>query len=315
MSQVETCHIPVMIKEVLEALRAENGGVFLDCTLGGGGHSQAILEANPENFVFACDRDERAIQRTTRRLEPFRARIEISHSAFSRIKTAVGERKFDGILIDLGISTDQLHENRGFSFNDDAPLDMRMDESEGITAHEIINKWDISELIRLFKAGGAVKEARTIATEIVRCRPIESTKEFARIVNKSVARLSHKRDINPATVVFQAVRIAVNAEYDELSAFLSDAPSMVLDGGRLACISFHSGEDKIVAHTLREWESGDTAPASARITSWRGVPRKSSIGRLLTKKAIIPSEEEMAVNPSSRSARLRVCEFRGGAEL
>ena len=310
MPEEMTCHIPVMKKEVLAALNASAGGVFLDCTLGGGGHSEAILEANPVNTVYACDRDDRAIVRTTKRLERFGERLRVFHCPFSKVRTHIDDRRFNGILLDLGLSTDQLRENRGFSFNDDTRLDMRMDQSEGLSAFEIVNEWGLPELIRLFKSGGVLKEARSIAMGIVNSRPIETTKEFARIVNKSVARLSHKREINPATVVFQAVRIAVNKEFDELSEFLGEAPLMVSEGSRLACISFHSGEDRIVAHTLREWEAGDTAPAS-----WRGMPRKPSLGRLLSKKAIEPSDEEREENPSSRSARLRVFEFLGGTVL
>lgn len=301
---LETCHTPVMKDEVVEMLRARDGGIFLDGTIGGGGHAEAVLEANSSNVLFGCDRDSRALERASRRLERFSGRFNLFHSRFSEISGLVSSVRFDGILLDLGISTDQLKENRGFSFEDTSVLDMRMDEHERLSAGDIVNKAGPSEMFRLLKQGGLGRESHAVVEAIVRARPINETRTLARVVNRALAGKTGRKDTNPSTVVFQALRIAVNREYEELEAFLKDAPSLAKPGTRFACISFHSGEDKIVAGTFREWASGDTAPAHLPVARSRGV-----LGHLVDRKAITASDDEVAINPSSRSAKLRVFEF------
>ena len=299
-----TCHIPVLKDEIIEMLQAGRGGIFLDGTLGGGGHAEAVLDANPGNILFGCDRDERAVRRSTERLGRFGARAKLFHARFSEMPLLAGDVLFDGILLDLGISTDQLREDRGFSFSDSSSPDMRMDEGEKFSAADLVNSTEPRELFRMLKEGGVGREARTVVDAIVAGRPVRQTVDLTRIINKAVAGKTANRGTNPATVVFQALRIATNREFEELRSFLESAPRLVKKGGRIACISFHSGEDKIVAGTFREWAAGDCAPAHLPVARSRGV-----IGRMVERKAIVASDEEVAQNPSSRSARLRVFEF------
>ncbi len=289
---------------MLEQLAASRGGEFLDCTLGGGGHTAAILACDEKNTVVALDRDTRAIDRAKQRLSVFKERVEFIKGSFSEVGALVSQRKFDGVLADLGLSTDQLYEERGFSFNDEQSLDMRMDEEAHLTASTIVNTYDERALFEILKRGGVGSEAKPVCRSIIRARPIASSKELARVINTtSVPRRGDKR-INPATVVFQAIRMAVNDELGEIEQLMEAVPALVKDGGRFAVITFHSLEDRIVAGRMREWEAGDTAPAS-----WPMANRKSSMGKMLSRKAIVPTDEEIERNPSSRSARLRIFQF------
>lgn len=312
MTEAETVHVPVMFEEVLEQIRAGSGGTFLDCTLGGGGHTEGILRANSANRVVSADRDLRAIERGRRRLEPYGDRVVLHHAPFSRLGEVTRGMKFDGILADLGISTDQLKEGRGFSFSDDAPIDMRMDEGATETGSRIVNEAGERELFAVLKRGGVGSEAKAVASAIVRARPISTAGELAEIVKRAVgwrvaaSRTGAKRT-NPATVVFQAIRMAVNGEIDELRALLELLPSAAKAGGRAVVISFHSLEDMEVGRTMRFWQHGEGTPAG-----WRGEAGTPSLGVLLTKKAIAPTAEEVSRNPASRSARMRVFEFGGG---
>jgi len=301
-----TVHIPVLRQEVIEALRASEGGAFLDCTLGGGGHSMEILKANPKNTVVALDRDARAVIRANRRLEEFEGRIRIMHGTFSQLRDVLLGEKFDGILADLGISTDQLKENRGFSFNDNVDLDMRMDESQELSAFQIVNKTSERELLRILKRGGVGNEANAVVRAIIKARPINKTAELSSVINAAIGSRGKKK-INPSTVVFQAIRIAVNGEYDEIDALMQVAPNLIRPGGRLAVISFHSQEDKLVAGKMREWEAQGKYPAL-----WRGPRIDESLGKHISRKAIVPSNNEVETNSSSRSARMRVFQFSGG---
>lgn len=300
----KTSHVPVMPDEVLSWLKAEQGGDFLDCTLGGGGHTMAILKANKNNTVVAVDRDSRAIIRAGRRLEEFGSRVRIVHSNFSQVHEALSDMKFDGMLVDLGLSTDQLKENRGFSFNDESELDMRMDESQELSAFMLVNKITKKELTTLLLKGGVGKEAGLVAAAITAARPISKTSELARVINKALAGKGKAKKHNPSTVIFQAIRMAVNDEVNEIKGVLDEAPKLLKKGGRLAVISFHSLEDKLVAGAMRDWASRGSYPAL-----WRGVVKEKSLGKLLTKKAVTPGEKEIRENPASRSARLRVFEF------
>lgn len=296
----ESIHRSVMVREVLESLRAADGGEFLDCTFGGGGHSRAILQANTNNRVTAIDRDLRAIDRSKKDGASFGDRLSVVHSAFSGVDSILFGSKFDGVLADLGVSTDQIKEGRGFSFSDDDSLDMRMNEAGGVKASEIVNEVSESELVNILYAGGA-RNGREAARAIVRARPIASAKALALVVSKLP---TGKKKINPATVIFQAIRMAVNNELEEIKNLMSVVPSMVRSGGRLSVITFHSIEDKAVTHTMRSWEGASGEPAL-----WPGSKTTKILGKVLTRKAVVPSDEEVEGNPSSRSAKLRVFEF------
>ena len=298
-----TVHIPVMRDEVLAALNAQDGGSFVDCTLGGAGHTEAILDAHATNTVFALDRDQRAIERAKERLSRFNGRVKFHHSEFGLVGSVTDGNSFDGMLVDLGLSTDQLKENRGFSFHDAASLDMRMDESQEFSAESVVNQYTDKKLLTALKRGGVGREASVVTRAIMQARPIKTTGELSKIINKAAAGFTAKKKINPSTVIFQAIRMEVNGELLEIEAMLNAAPGIVRTGGRLAIITFHSIEDRLVTNRMRQWEQGDSAPAT-----WRG-PRVPSKGKQVSNKPIVAGEDEVQRNLASRSARLRVFEF------
>jgi 16S rRNA (cytosine1402-N4)-methyltransferase len=294
-----------MLHETVLAIRAAQGGLFLDCTLGGGGHTRAILNANQTNHVFACDRDYQAVERGRRELKQYGDRIKIYHAPFSQLEELFFGRRFNALLADLGTSIDQLKGDRGFSFEDQDSLDMRMDTASGKTAQEIINSASLAELIKIFKMGGVRQDAFRVAKMIERSRPFKSAAELARAISLTVPRKREgKKIIHPATVYFQALRMAVNNELDEIDALLNAAPNLVAAGGIMAVITFHSLEDKPVTKQMRLWESG--GEYYAHDPSSR--PGKQ-YGKVETRKAIQPTEDEIKSNRSARSARLRVFHF------
>jgi 16S rRNA (cytosine1402-N4)-methyltransferase len=259
--------------------------VYLDLTLGGGGHSRLILEANPDAQVIGIDQDAMAIGAATANLEEFGDRVTIKKSNFAEFKP--GKQKFDGILVDLGVSSAQFDiAERGFSFRNTAPLDMRMDQSQDLDAAEIINTWDEKEMADIFYKYGEERLSRRIARKIVEERPFETTTELAYAVAGCFSASARRGRIHPATRTFQALRIAVNRELEVLETLIEKIPLWLNPGGRIAMISFHSLEDRIVKHRLRESESL----------------------RVLTKKPILPQEDEVDTNFRSRSAKLRVAE-------
>jgi 16S rRNA (cytosine1402-N4)-methyltransferase len=306
----QSCHVSVLLNETLESLKAGKGGVFLDCTLGGGGHSLAILEAHPENKIVALDKDKRAVERSKEKFKSYGERFSVIQIAFGSVKelrAICSIEKFDGVLADLGTSMDQLKEERGFSFHDEAPLDMRMNEEQAVTLATLIDSVSSKELTRLLKIGGVGAHAYPVANSIVSGRPYASTKQLAEAVLKGLpARIRRESKVHPATVVFQALRIAVNQEFDELRNLLEVVPSLLVSKGRCAVICFHSLEDKVVAGTMRKWAGSESAPAKL-LSVVKDSPK--ALGSVLTKKPIVPSDEEINRNPSSRSARLRVFEF------
>ncbi len=301
MALAETIHEPVLKDEVVEYLRAQEGGMYLDCTLGGGGHTAAILAANPNTTVTAFDRDPEAIERAIQRFSSeIGKRLTIQQARFSEVGRYTQGVKFKGILADLGMSTDQLEGERGFSFRDKGALDMRMNPQDPRTASDILNSYDEGSLRRILQVGGVQREARSIAKAIIAGRPITTAKELAKIIQETGgARFG--RDL--MAVVFQALRIEVNHEFDEIEGLLNSAPKLAGSGTRLAVITFHSLEDKLVTSRFRKWAGADAAPA------WVGKKDTDRLGKLLTKKAVTPSEGEVERNPASRSARLRVFEF------
>ena len=300
----DAVHVPVMLSEVVDALGAKNGGMFLDCTFGGGGHTRAILDANPDSWVVALDRDSRALERGLRWAGQYGDRLDLVHAPFSKVSEATSGRVFDGVLADLGLSTDQLVEGRGFSFADSSALDMRMDESQGITAADFVNTSSEREIFLALAEGGVGKNARALARTLVFHRPFASAKELADAVKASQLGKRSESRVHPATVVFQALRMRVNDELGEVQKLLDEAPKVVKPGGRLAVITFHSIEDKAVTSCMRKWESAGSYPAN-----WRGIRAEKRLGRMVNRDVVEPSEDEVARNPASRSARLRVFEF------
>jgi 16S rRNA (cytosine1402-N4)-methyltransferase len=299
----EAVHISVLREESVEALRVDRGGIFLDCTFGGGGHTRALLDCHPQVHVVGIDRDARALARAQGWREKYGERLELFHGTFSHIEELVGVRRFEGVLADLGMSTDQLREGRGFSFTDGDSLDMRMNEAEGMTAQEFLNTASDRDLYLALVEGGIGKGARALVSSIQRARPITSAQHLADIVRGSSG-AKRSESVHPATVVFQAIRMAVNKEREEIEGLLESIPHLIQPGGRFACITFHSIEDRLVTNRLREWDSGGSYPAS-----WRGPREEKKLGTLMSKKPILPTESEVLRNPAARSARLRVFEF------
>ncbi len=286
-------HVPVLLEEATDLLTANRGKVFLDCTLGGGGHAKRILEKVPDAYLIGIDLDEHAIEVAKENLKEFEGRFSIYKANFRDLDLVLREEgieRVDGILFDLGVSMLQLKSDRGFSFQTDSPLDMRMDTDQRLTAYDVVNKYPERELERILREYGEEKLSKRIAKAIVRRRekkPIETTGELVDVVlSVYPERLKHSR-IHPATKVFQAIRIEVNKELENLKTALEKTPELLNPGGRLVVISFHSLEDRIVKRFLKE---------------------RQDTFKILTKKPITPSEEEIKVNPSSRSAKLRAGE-------
>ncbi|WP_126146643.1 16S rRNA (cytosine(1402)-N(4))-methyltransferase RsmH [Synechococcus elongatus] len=278
-------HVTVLQRELVEGLLPDRGGWFLDATLGGGGHSELLLSEWPNTQVIGLDRDPAAIAASQTRLQPYSDRVQFQHVNFADYQP--GDRQFRGIMADLGVSSPQLDEaERGFSFRQDAPLDMRMDPTAELTAAAIVNEWDETDLANLIYQYGEERLSRRIARRIVERRPFERTLELSEAIAGAVPRSYRYGRIHPATRTFQALRIAVNGELDALQTFLDRAPDWLAPGSRIALISFHSLEDRIIKHALR----GDD-----RLT-------------VITRKPLLPSEAEIESNPRSRSAKLRIAE-------
>jgi 16S rRNA (cytosine1402-N4)-methyltransferase len=220
------------------------------------------------------------------------------------LESSISFRGFDGVLADLGMSTDQLREGRGFSFADEGALDMRMDESQGMSAQEFINTASEREIYVALAEGGVGQNARAIASIVAQERPFESARHLADVIKRTHLGKKGESKVHPATVVFQALRMKVNDEIGQLEHFLQAVPKVAKNGTRFAVITFHSIEDKIVTNRMRSWEAAGSYPAS-----WRGPRKETRIGHVVNRKAIAPLDEEIAQNPASRSARLRVMEF------
>jgi len=305
----EATHVPVLLREVLEALRPGRGGVFVDATLGLGGHAEAILDASPAVRLVGIDRDPEALDLARGRLARFRDRfvaVEGRHEELAVHLDRLGLAEVDGVLADLGVSSMQLDRaERGFSFMKDGPLDMRMGPS-GPTAADLVAELPAEELARVFRDYGEEPRAKAVARAVVNARakaPIRTTGELRQLVARAVGpRREEGRD--PATRVFQALRIATNRELVELERFLDDAIARLSLGARVAVLSYHSLEDRIVKDVFRDRAAGCTCPPSFPVC----VCSRRRVLALVTKKPIRPSDEEVLENRRSRSARLRVAE-------
>lgn len=299
-----------MLAQVLSALDASQAGVFVDATLGLGGHSEAILQASSHNRVIGFDRDREAIAIAEARLAGFGSRFSAVHTDYRQIRDALDQlsiQQVQGILADLGVSSWQLDSpERGFSFRyGSEPLDMRMDRSHGLTAAELVNQLSEQELADLIWTFGEERASRRIARRIVSSRvrsPLETTGQLADLVVKAL-NLKGRWRIHPATKTFQALRIAVNKELDGLDRFVGACVDRLEPGGRLVIISFHSLEDRIIKRSLRTESGQCSCPPRQPVCACGAVRRVE----LLTRKPIVPDADEVARNPRARSARLRAC--------
>ncbi len=296
-------HQSVLLEESLEFLQVRPGGVYLDGTLGGGGHTRALAErTGREGCVIALDLDRAALARAKENLSDLGDRISFVHSSFADGAKALDERgikSLDGILLDLGFSSDQMEDpERGFSFMSDFPPDMRLDPSRGQSAGEIVNQGTERELERIFKEYGEEPKARVLARRIAAARPIRSCKDLAALTEGLYPGRSR---VHPATRMFQALRIAANDELGALEKALETLPPRLTPGGRMAVISFHSLEDRIVKHRFAELSEVEKDPIT-------GHAKSEPAFRVVTRRPVVPSEREVEQNPRARSAKLRVLE-------
>jgi 16S rRNA (cytosine1402-N4)-methyltransferase len=286
-------HTPVLVEEVLQWLEIKPDGIYVDATLGAGGHSAAIAQRLVSGKLISLDQDERALELARENLKPWKDRVTLVKSAFSRIAEVVQELgipKVDGVLADLGVSSMQLDQSaRGFSFREAGPLDMRMDAEGELTADEIVNQWSEKEIADLLYREADEHDSRRIAKAIVRARPLRDTAHLATTVAGARKQWGRQK-LHPATKTFLALRIAVNREMEELGQFLSRTPATINPGGRWVVLSYHSREDRLVKHAFQEGARQGTL-------------------RVLTRHVIQPSEAEQANNPRSRSAKLRCAEI------
>ncbi len=301
-------HRPVLLRETIESLAVERGGLFVDCTVGLGGHSEAILQTSPDAQVLGIDRDEEALRLARERLAEFDGRFRAVRADFrelTRVLATAEVKAVRGILADLGVSSLQLDSpSRGFSFRHEAPLDMRMDMSSGETAAELLGRLSEVEIARLIFEYGEERHSRRIARRIVERReagePVTSTTELAKLVERAIG--GKKRRIHPATRTFQALRIAVNRELEGLDQFVADAFDALEPHGRLAVISFHSLEDRIIKRTLLKLSGRCQCPPRLP----QCVCGAHQAVEILTRRPLTPTEDEIAENPRARSAKLRV---------
>lgn len=302
-------HLPVLLHEVLDGLAVTAGGTYIDGTVGGGGHAAAILEASaPDGRLLGFDRDPQAAMRAQGRLQDFGARAHLVHAAYTVLETVARSAGFfpaDGVLFDLGFSSYQVDDpQRGFAFRRDGPLDMRFDPtSAGATAAELVNDLPESDLAALLWRYGEEPRSRTIARAIAAARPIRGTAHLADVIVAAVGRGS-SRTLHPATRSFQALRIVVNEELDLLEAVLPQAVAVLRPGGRLAVITFHSLEDRVVKRFFQRAARNCTCPPAAPICTCGQRPTL----RLVARKPLTPGAAELAANPRSRSAKLRIAE-------
>ncbi len=300
-----TQHVPVLLRETIDGLALKPGGRYLDGTVGGGGHAEAILSFAPDIELLGLDADPSAIDRAAFRLASFGSRVKLIHQNFAHLAEVARAQDFDpvdGIVLDLGLSSDQLEDrDRGFGFVAGGPLDMRFDPSHGESAADLINSLDQDELADVIYRYGEEPASRKIARAIIAARPIDTAERLAEVIEQALGRRGR---LHPATLTFQALRIAVNDELGSLMSGLPQATELLRSGGRLAIISFHSLEDRIVKEYFRSaararYQQPDDQPDQ--------VVRPATL-KLITRKPIVPDDDEVMSNVRARSAKLRVAE-------
>ena len=304
-------HVSVLLQECIDGLNIRPDGIYVDGTLGGAGHSSQIAARLTTGRLIGIDRDPVALKAAGERLKPFGDRVTLVHSNFCEIATVLRELGIsgvDGILMDLGVSSPQLDDaERGFSYMADAPLDMRMNGEDHMTARDVVNTWSYEELRRILYDYGEERYAPQIASAICRRRevsPIETTLELVDIIRSAMPPAALREKQHPAKRSFQAIRIAVNDELGSVEKVMVDAIPCLNPGGRLAIITFHSLEDRIVKNGMANAAKGCTCPPNFPVCVCGNKPKV----KLISRKPIVASDEELEVNPRSRSAKLRVCE-------
>ncbi len=304
-------HVSVLLWECIEGLNIKPDGIYVDGTLGGAGHSSEIVKRLANGRHIGIDRDPVALKAAGARLEPWADKVTLVHSNFCEIKQVLDNLDIegvDGILLDLGVSSPQLDDGaRGFSYMADAPLDMRMNNEDPLTAHDVVNTWPYEELKRILYDYGEERYAPQIASAICRKReakPIETTLELVDVIRSAMPPAALREKQHPAKRSFQAIRIAVNDELGSVEKVMRDAIPKLNKGGRLAVITFHSLEDRIVKNAMVAASKGCTCPPSFPVC----VCGKKPQVKLITRKPIVSGDEELEVNPRARSAKLRICE-------
>ncbi|MBB6217013.1 16S rRNA (cytosine1402-N4)-methyltransferase [Anaerosolibacter carboniphilus] len=305
-------HVSVLLHETVEGLNIKQNGVYVDGTLGGAGHASEICEQLDVSGTFiGIDQDQEALNVSSERLQKYKNKKYLIHSNFSKIKEVLDKLeipKIDGIILDIGVSSYQLDESsRGFSYMQDAPLDMRMDISQNFSARNIVNEYDEEELTRIIYEYGEEKWAKRIAGFIIKERsskPIETTGELVEVIKKAIPAAARREGPHPAKRTFQAIRIEVNNELGILQQTIHDITERLNVGGRICIITFHSLEDRIVKNTFRDLSTACKCPPEYPICKCNG---HASL-KVITRKPILPSENELEINPRSRSAKLRIAE-------
>ena len=307
----EFYHVSVLLEECIEGLAIDPAGIYVDGTLGGAGHSSRIAAELTTGRLIGIDRDPVALKAAGKRLEPYKDRVTLVHSNFCEMTQALQELGIsgvDGILLDLGVSSPQLDEvERGFSYMADAPLDMRMNGEDSLTAHSVVNTWSYEELKKILYEYGEERYAPQIASAICRRReaaPIETTLELVDVIRSAMPPAALREKQHPAKRSFQAIRIAVNDELNSVAKAMEAAIPLLNPGGRLAVITFHSLEDRIVKNAMASAAKGCTCPPSFPVC----VCGKKPLVKLISRKPIVSGAEELERNPRARSAKLRICE-------
>jgi 16S rRNA (cytosine1402-N4)-methyltransferase len=312
MSVEEFSHLPVMGREVVELLAPVPAGLIVDCTVGGGGHATLVLEARPDVHLLGLDRDADAVIAARARLERFGARARVVHGGFEQLGELVerhgeGEQAM-GILMDLGVSSYQLDRpERGFSYRFDAPLDMRMDAKQSLTAADVVNGYEEAQLAAVISQYGEERFARRIAHAIVNARPLHSTRELAELVRAAIPAATRRRGPHPARRTFQAIRMEVNRELPNLADGLDDSVHVIGPHGRVLVLAYHSLEDRMVKEKFASWSGADhgrDVPPKLPVAPARPRP----LTRVLTRRPLRPRADEVAANPRAESARLRAVE-------
>lgn len=305
-------HVPVLVKDVVEWVHNRHNGIYVDATIGGGGHAEALLKRYPDIAqLIGIDQDAEAVALAKKNLAAFDERVCVIQGNFTALKTILETlhiTHIDGIIFDLGVSSMQLNDSqRGFSFMTDGPLDMRMNQSSAVQAKDLVNTLSAAELETIIRTYGEDRWARRIARAIVkhrRSQSISTTTELSRIICAAIPARYHPPSIHPATRTFQALRIAVNDELKNLDRALDESLAVLHRGGRICVISFHSLEDRVVKQKFQQWEKGCICPPRMPLCV---CDHKKKI-TILTRKPVIPSREEIRTNPRARSAKLRVAE-------